>query len=190
MILPILAYGHPVLKKEAVEIDSKYKGIEDLIDNMFETMYESNGVGLAAPQIGKSIRLFIIDSEKMEDDPKKSVKEVFINPVIHYNEENFMLYEEGCLSIPHIREDIERPESIKISYRDRNFKKHTKVFNGLTARVIQHEFDHLDGILFTDLITPLRKRLLKKRLDKIAKGDVKVDYPMIFPALMKKSKKR
>lgn len=183
MILPIVAYGDPVLKTEAEEIDKDYPFLEDLIDNMFETMYNAEGVGLAAPQVGKSIRLFIVDASPFEDEePKlKDFKKVFINPIIIEEEGKAWNFNEGCLSIPGIREDVSRQPKITIEYFDRNFNLVEETIDGLAARVIQHEYDHVDGILFTDRINPLKRRLLKSRLNNISKGNVRVSYRMKFP---------
>ena len=196
MILPIVAYGDPVLKKEAVEIDEDYEGLSDLISNMWETMYAASGVGLAAPQIGKSIRLFIVDASPFADDedteepdPKavglEGFKKVFINPVIEEETGEEWAFQEGCLSIPQIREDVYRQEKITISYYDEEFNFHEETFEGYAARVIQHEYDHIEGILFTDHLAPLKKRLLKKKLMNISKGEVQVDYRMKFPVKKK-----
>lgn len=183
MILPIVAYGDPVLKKVAEEIDSDYPGLEQLIANMFETMYASKGVGLAAPQIGKSIRLFIIDASPFDDEyPElKDWKKVFINPRILEEEGKEWNFNEGCLSIPGIREDVERQPEVVLEYEDENFELHEEKFDGVIARVIQHEYDHLEGILFTDRLSPLKKRLIKGKLNDISKGIVDVDYKMKFP---------
>lgn len=183
MILPIVAYGDPVLKKEAEEIDKDYPFLEDLIDNMFETMYNAEGVGLAAPQIGKSIRLFIVDASPFEDEEPelKDFKKVFINPIIIEEAGKAWNFNEGCLSIPGIREDVNRQPKITIEYYDREFNLTEETFDGLAARVIQHEYDHVDGVLFTDRINPLKRRLLKSRLNNISKGNVKVSYRMKFP---------
>lgn len=183
MILPIVAYGFPVLKQKAVDIDENYPEISTLIANMKETMYKASGVGLAAPQIGKSIRLFIIDSSLMldDDDDEKGIQETFINPKIVEEDGVEWSFEEGCLSIPGIRENVERKSTITIEYLNEDFKPQRKTFEGLTARVIQHEYDHIEGILFTDHLKPLKKRLLKKRLEKITTGNIKVDYKMKFP---------
>jgi peptide deformylase len=192
MILPIVAYGDPVLRKVAVKIDEHYQGLDKLLEDMFETLYNSSGVGLAAPQIGKSIRLFIIDTiqilEKLDEKSEehrfkgeKGIREIFINAYISKKDGNEWVYNEGCLSIPNIREDITRPDEITISYLDKDFKPHKKTFKGFTGRVIQHEYDHIEGILFTDHLKPLKKRMLKSKLDKISCGDVKVDYKMKFP---------
>lgn len=191
MILPIVAYGDPVLKREAVEIDSKYEGLDDLIENMFESMYEASGVGLAAPQIGKSIRLFVVDgspfAEDDEDEPDPRAeglmgfKKVFINPIVEEESGEEWAFNEGCLSIPDIREEVYRKERIVITYYDQNWKLHEETYDGYAARIIQHEYDHVEGILFTDRISPLKKRLLSKRLMNISKGIVKVQYRMRFP---------
>lgn len=181
MILPIVAYGDPVLKKKAVDIKKDYPGLKELIENMYETMYNSNGVGLAAPQIGLSIRLFVIDGGPFEEEEVKDFKKVFINPVIKDESGDPWRFNEGCLSIPGIREDIERKEEIMIEFYDENWKFHDIKLEGLAARIVQHEYDHIEGILFTDRISPLRKRLLKNRLIDITKGDVDVDYKMKFP---------
>jgi peptide deformylase len=183
MFLPIVAYGDPVLRKKAVEIDKDYPGLEKLIDDMYETMEKSKGVGLAAPQINKSIRLFVIDSTKMydEEEENKGVREVFINAEMIKETGDEWKYEEGCLSIPNIREDVFRKPTIKIKYLDRNFKKQEKEFDDMNARVIQHEYDHIEGKLFIDHIKPLRRSLLKGKLDKISKGDIEVKYKMKFP---------
>jgi peptide deformylase len=192
MILPIVAYGDPVLKRKAKEIPRDYPNLDELIDNMFETMYNANGVGLAAPQIGKSIRLFIVDAspfaedETVQEEEKeslKSAKEVFINPVIIEEKGNEWDFNEGCLSIPDVREDVFRKPEIEIEYYDRAFNKHHKKIDGLYARVIQHEYDHVEGVLFTDKLSSLKKRLIKGKLNNISKGKINVDYRMRFPNL-------
>lgn len=191
MILPIVAYGSPVLRKVCNDIDAGFAGLEKLIADMWETMYASNGVGIAAPQVNKNIRLFIIDSEQIfknmdeEDDEnypdEPGFKAVFINAhIIELNGEEWS-YIEGCLSIPKIREDVSRKESVTLSYVDENFESHIKTFNGITARVILHEYDHIEGKLFIDYIKPLKRTLLKRKLDDISKGKVQVDYRMVFP---------
>lgn len=189
MILPILGYGFPVLKKEAEEISEDYKNLEELIENMWETMYNANGVGLAAPQIGLSIRLFIADPTIFADDDELSeeekeelfrAKKVFINPIILESDGDDWPYTEGCLSIPGINEDIYRPKTITIEYFDEDFNLQTEEFSGVSARVIQHEYDHIEGILFTDKISNLKKRLIKSKLKNITKGKVDVDYRMRF----------
>ncbi len=183
MVLPIVAYGDPVLRKTGVEIQKDYPGLQQLINDMFETMEKSKGVGLAAPQVNKPIRLFIIDSSKMFDEKEKEegLREVFINAKIIEESGEEWGYEEGCLSIPGIREDVYREETLLIQYYDRDFNFKEKKLTGLTARVVQHEFDHIEGILFIDHLKPLRKSLLKSRLDNISKGKVSVDYKMKFP---------
>ena len=188
MKLPIIAYGDPILRKKTIEISPDYPNLEQLIADMFETMYNAHGVGIAAPQVGLSIRLFVIDAAPFaEDDEKlKDFKKVFINAQILSEEGEKWDFNEGCLSIPDIREDIGRNPVITISYYDENWKQHTETYTGLAARIIQHEYDHIEGKLFTDKLSPLRKAMLKNRLDSISKGMVKVDYKMKFPAQKKK----
>jgi len=193
MILPIVAYGDPILKREAVEIDKDFEGLSELIENMFETMYEASGVGLAAPQIGKSIRLFIVDGtpfaedadEEDEPDPRanglRGFKKVFINPIIEEESGEEWAFNEGCLSIPDIREEVYRKEKILITYYDENWELKEETYVGYAARIIQHEYDHVEGVLFTDRVSPLKKRLLSKRLTNISKGIVSVTYRMKFP---------
>lgn len=196
MILPIVAYGDPVLKKEAEDIDKNYPGLDTLIADMFETMYNAAGVGIAAPQIGRSIRLFIVDGspfaetdEDEEEDPKAvgmdGFKKVFINPVITEEKGDEWGFNEGCLSIPKIREEVYRKEVIHISYYDENWDFHQETFDGYKARIIQHEYDHIEGILFTDHLSSLKRRLLNKKLTNISKGEILVDYRMKFPAVKK-----
>lgn len=191
MILPIVAYGSPVLKKMAEEIDKDYPNLKELIENMWETMYAANGVGLAAPQIGLPIRLFVVDASPFaqdpeeDDDPKeleqlKDFKKVFINPIIEEETGAEWPFKEGCLSIPEIREEVKRKPDIVISYYDENWELKEESYSGFAARVIQHEYDHVEGILFTDRLHPLRRNLLRGRLDDIAKGKVDVDYKMKF----------
>ncbi|MFT4736938.1 MAG: peptide deformylase [Cyclobacteriaceae bacterium] len=182
MIYPIVLFGDPVLKKKAASVEKEDINLKEFIDDMFETMYHANGVGLAAPQIGKSIRIFTIDTTPMEDDESKGVKQVFINPEIINEQGRGWAFEEGCLSIPGIREDVHRLPKIKIRFQDENWVEHEKSFDGMIARVIQHEYDHIEGILFTDHITNLKKRLLKGRLTNISKGKVDVDYRVKAPA--------
>ena len=191
MVFPIVAYGHPVLRKIAEDISAGYSGLPKLITDMWETMYASAGVGLAAPQVNKNIRLFVVDTEQMftgmKDAEKEEypdapgVKAVFINArvVQLYGEE--WLYNEGCLSIPKIREDISRNETVKLRYMNENFELQEKTFNGLTARVILHEFDHIEGKLFIDYISPLKRKLMRGKLNDIRRGIVKVDYKMLVP---------
>jgi peptide deformylase len=196
MLLPIIAYGHPVLKRKAEVINKDYPKLLELINDMFETMYNANGVGIAAPQIGLSIRIFIVDTNPFSEDESlsdedrselKSFKKIFINPKILDQNGDEWSFEEGCLSIPHIRESVFRQESIKIQYFDENFTKHIESYNGLLARVIQHEYDHIEGILFTDKLSSFKKQLLKKKLLKISSGKLSFDYEMQF---FKSSKKR
>lgn len=191
MILPIVAYGHPVLRVQCPDIDANYPELQKLIADMWETMYRSNGVGIAAPQINKAIRLFVIDTVQIvegfdEDDKKefpneKGFKGVFINA--HKIEEfgEPWAYNEGCLSIPKVREDIMRGENVRLSYLNENFEHQEAVFDSITARVILHEYDHIDGKLFIDYIAPLKKRLMKKKLDDISNGKVRMDYKMLYP---------
>ncbi|GAA4231675.1 peptide deformylase [Postechiella marina] len=195
MILPIVAIGDPVLKKKAIDITKDYPKLDDLLKNMFETMYNAYGVGLAAPQIGLPIRLFLVDTAPFADDEDlseeeqsslKDFKRVFINAKIVKEEGEEWAFCEGCLSIPDVREDVFRKPKITIEYFDENFEKHTEVFDGLIARVIQHEYDHIQGVLFTDLLSTLKKRLIKGRLGNISKGKIDVDYRMRFPNAKKK----
>ncbi|MBN2519535.1 MAG: peptide deformylase [Bacteroidales bacterium] len=178
MVYPIFVNGSAVLRKVAKDIDSTYENLQEFVDNMFETMYKSEGVGLAAPQVGKSIRLFVVDTTPFEeDDPTlKGFKKVFINPVITERSGNTWVFNEGCLSVPEIREDVERPDIIKIKYLDENFKPHEETYDGIKARVIQHEYDHIEGILFVDRLSAIRKKLLKGRLNAITKGKFKTNY--------------
>lgn len=187
MTLPIVAYGDPVLRKMGEDINQNYPDLQGLIDNMFETMYKATGVGLAAPQIGKPIRLFIVDTSGFVDEDEEDeeglagFQKIFINPEIVEEDGEIWTFNEGCLSIPDVREDVNRHERIKIRYNDRDFNEHEEVYDGLKARVIQHEYDHIEGILFTDHLSPLKKRLLKGRLTGISKGKVGVSYKMKFP---------
>lgn len=195
MILPIIAYGDPVLKKVGVEINKDYPAFFDLLENMFDTMYNAFGVGLAAPQIGLPIRLFIVDTtpfsedEDLTESEQKALngfKRVFINAKIIKEEGDEWAFNEGCLSIPDVREDVFRKPQITVEYLDENFEPHTHVFDGLIARVIQHEYDHIEGVLFTDKLSALKKRLIKGRLSNISKGKIDVDYRMRFPDQKKK----
>jgi len=184
MILSIYSFGQSVLKKKAVSIDENYPDLQTILVNMWETMYNAKGVGLAAPQVGMSIRIFIADTLQLNDKDEKNptgFKTVFINPVKIEEQGKPWDYEEGCLSIPDIRGDVSRPEQITLQYHDENFKSHTKTFDGMDARVIQHEYDHLEGILFTEKLKPLKKRMLRRKLEYIKKGQVMVDYKMRFP---------
>lgn len=194
MILPIVAYGNPVLRKVANEIDTEYPGLSALIANMWETMYASNGVGLAAPQINKSIRLFIVDTvqifenrdENDKDDDAEmygddgGIKKVFLNAHIKSLNGKLWKYNEGCLSIPKVREDVQREQEVTIEYEDENFELHTETFTGITARVILHEYDHIEGKLFIDYLPVLKRKLIKGKLNDIEKGKIKVDYKMSF----------
>ncbi len=195
MILPIVAYGDPVLKKKAVEITKDYPNLDELIANMYETMYNANGVGLAAPQIGLAIRMFLVDTEpfaedesfsKEEQEQLKSFKKTFINPIILEEEGDEWAFNEGCLSIPDVREDVFRQPNIKIQYQDEAFNTYTEEYDGLIARVIQHEYDHIEGVLFTDKLSSFKKRLLKGKLQNISKGKIRADYKMRFPAMSKR----
>jgi len=191
MILPIVAYGSPVLRKVGEEIGPEYPGLENFIADMWETMYNSNGVGLAAPQVNLPIRLFVIDSEQIfrnqDEDEEGSYpdepgfKGVFINARVKHLNGKEWAYNEGCLSIPKIREDIYRNEEITLEYQDEHFEHHTKTFNGITGRIILHEYDHIEGKLFIDYLKPLKRKLLKGKLDDISRGKIKVDYRMVFP---------
>ncbi|AXT58556.1 peptide deformylase [Aquimarina sp. AD1] len=194
MILPIVAYGDPVLKKKAKEISKDYPKFSELLENMFETMYNAHGVGLAAPQIGLPIRLFLVDAEPFADDEELSeeerktltgFKKVFINAEIIEETGDEWAFTEGCLSIPEVREDVFRKETIKINYLDENFVQHTETYSGLAARVIQHEYDHIEGVLFTDKLSSLKKRLIKGKLTNISKGKISADYRMKFPLAKK-----
>ena len=195
MILPIVAYGDPVLKKRASEISKDTPKLEETISNMYESMYGAQGVGLAAPQVGLSIRLFLVDTSPFADDDEYSVEEqeklkrfkrTFINAKIIEETGEEWAFNEGCLSIPNVREEVLRQPVIKVEYQDENFKSHTETFDGLIARVIQHEYDHIEGVLFTDKVSSLKKRLLKGKLVNISKGKTNVDYRMRFPNISKK----
>ncbi len=185
MKLPVYAYGHPILRAETEEIESDYPKLSKLIEDMFETMYYTRGMGLAAPQIGKSIRLFVMDTAQLDNDDREEVsseyvKEVFINPIMLDESGKKWDYEEGCLSIPDVRGKVIRSPKIRIEYYNEKFELKDKIFDGITARVIQHEYDHLEGVLFIDLLKPLKKRFVKKHLDKIKKGETSANYKMIF----------
>ena len=190
MILPIVAYGAPILRSVGKDINQSYPGLDQLIADMWETMYYSNGVGLAAPQVNKDIRLFVVDStqvfENLDDDEKgkypdePGIKQVFINAHVQKLNGKEWAYNEGCLSIPKIREDIYRNEEVTISFLDENFQPHTQTYNGVTGRIILHEYDHIEGKLFIDYMKPLKRKLLKGKLDDISKGKISVDYKMMF----------
>lgn len=181
MIYPIIAYGDPVLKKKAAEVPRDYPKLKELISDMYETMYNAHGVGLAAPQIGLSLRLFVTDGAPFEEEEVKDFKQVFINAQILEEDGEAWKFNEGCLSIPQIREDISRLESIRIQYYDEDWNFRTETYEGLAARIIQHEYDHTEGILFVDKLSPLRKRILKNKLLDISRGNVEADYRMKFP---------
>lgn len=189
MVYPIVIYGHPILRKVAVDIDRDYPGLEQLINDLFETLYNAEGLGLAAPQIGKSIRIFVIDGKPVgEDDPDLSeFKRVFINAHVIEKSGDFMTMTEGCLSIPSLREEVNREAHIRLTYYDENWQFHDEEYDGYKARIIQHEYDHLDGILFTDKVNPLHRRLLKGKLLAISKGKFEADYKTILPGQKVKS---
>ena len=191
MILPVVAYGSPVLRKVCDDITPEYPELQKLLADMWDTLYNSNGVGLAAPQINKPVRLFIVDTLQIVEDfneedkrkypNEKPIKQVFINAQKIEETGDMWAYNEGCLSIPKVREDIQRTSKVRLSYMDENFERHEQEFSGITARVIQHEYDHIEGKLFIDYLTQLKKRLIKKKLDDISAGKVKTDYRMLFP---------
>lgn len=194
MILPIVAYGDPVLKKKAVLIDPDHTNLKELVSNMYETMYAAYGVGLAAPQIGLPIRLFLVDTSPFAEDDVfsegekaqlKDFKKTFINAEILEEDGDEWAFNEGCLSIPNVREDVYRKPTITIRYQNENFDTFTETYDGLIARVIQHEYDHIEGILFTDKLSSLKKRLIKGKLSNISKGKINVDYKMKFPQIKK-----
>ncbi|MCB0524317.1 MAG: peptide deformylase [Saprospiraceae bacterium] len=185
MLLPIYAYGQPVLKKVAEPITPDYPDLKELIDNMWQTMYNADGVGLAAPQIGLSVRLFVVDTLEVERKSEKSdtdigMKQVFINAQMQEETGELWPYEEGCLSIPRVTGDVERNKQIRITWQDENFESHEAVFTGINARVIQHEYDHIEGTLFTEKLKPLKKRLIQRKLEDIRTGRIKTDYRMKF----------
>lgn len=194
MKLPIVAYGDPVLRAKAEEIEEDYPNLKGLIDDMFETMYAASGVGLAAPQVGLPIRLFVVDAtpfgEDDEDGPgdesAKDFKKVFINPIIIEESGDLWGFSEGCLSIPGINEEVQRKENVLINYLDENFEEHEVLLTGVAARVVQHEYDHIEGKLFIDKLGPVKKTFLKSKLEAISKGEVKTSYKMKFPQGRKK----
>ncbi len=191
MVLPVVAFGHPILRVKCEEINKDYPELDKLIADMWDTMYHTNGVGIAAPQVNKAVRIFIIDTEQIvenfDDEDKrlypneKPTKQVFINAEIVEEDGEPWAYNEGCLSIPKVREDVRRNAKVKIRFQDLSFAQHEKEYDGITARVILHEYDHIEGKLFIDYLSPLKKRLLKKKLDDISKGKIKVDYRMVLP---------
>jgi len=183
MILPIYAYGQPVLSKTGKIIENIDEETKTLVDNMWETMYNASGIGIAAPQVGKSLRLFVIDTKQMEGEDSKltdGIKKVFVNAVMLEEWDEPYEYEEGCLSIPHIRGNVSRPAAIKIEYQDLEGNLHTEEYEGLNARVIQHEYDHIEGKLFTDYLKPIKKRRIKRKLQAIKKGEVSINYRMRY----------
>ncbi len=182
MILPIYAYGQPVLKQVAKDIDADYPNLKELIEDMWETMYNANGVGLAAPQVGLSVRLFVIDTIQIMDKGKEAegMKQVFINAHKVAESGECWAYEEGCLSIPEVRGDVDRPPTLRLRWVDEHFQPHEQIFTGINARVIQHEYDHIDGVLFVEHLKPVKKRLVRRKLEDIRKGKVKADYKLKF----------
>ena len=194
MTLPIYAYGHPILRQKTEEIDTNYPDLKSLVDSMWETMYNANGVGLAAPQIGLALRLFVVDASPFAADPElreeeqqqiKNFKHVFINPKITTFQGEEVDFNEGCLSIPDIRGEVTREDRISISYCDLDFNQHELELTGLASRVVQHEYDHIEGKLFTDKLSPFKRNILKSKLLQIEKGNITVDYPMEFPTKQK-----
>lgn len=181
MIYPVTVFGDPILRKKAEPVTNDFQDLKGFIENMFETMYNSDGVGLAAPQVGKAIRIFVIDSEIDDEDELPGIKKAFINPEILEKSGDEWVMNEGCLSLPEIREDVMRPETIKIKYLDEEFNEHVETYSGFTSRVIQHEYDHLEGVMFVDYLNPLRKRILKGKLSAISKGKVIPKYRIKVP---------
>jgi len=182
MILPVYAYGQPILKKKAEKVEKDFIGLDELLEDMWETMYHASGVGLAAPQIGQSLRLFLVDTvQAMEEgEEEKGIKKVFINAEMIEEDGEFWAYEEGCLSIPDIRANVDRQKRIKIKYYDEAFNEYVESYDGINARVIQHEYDHIEGKLFTERLKPLKKKMLNRKLEQIKKGKVKADYRLRF----------
>ncbi|MEP0984685.1 peptide deformylase [Ekhidna sp.] len=181
MIFPIVLYGDPVLKKKAKEVEEGDESVREFVDSMYETMYAAQGVGLAAPQVGQSLRVFVVDTTPMEEEEEDGLKRAFINPVMIEEEGEEWAFEEGCLSIPGVRADINRKPQIKIEYFDENWELHEETFDGMKARVIQHEYDHIEGKLFTDYLTPFKKRLIKGKLANISKGKTDAEYRVKVP---------
>ena len=187
MILPIYAYGHPILRKETEEVGPEFPDLKQYIADLWETMYHSEGVGLASPQVGRNLRIFVVDTEQMndeetapEDREPNPIKKVFINPIIIDETGDEIAMAEGCLSIPHVRESVTRHDTVRIEYYDENFQLHEETYTDFTARVIQHEYDHIEGVLFTDKLKPLKKKMINKKLKKIAAGEVRTNYVMRF----------
>lgn len=181
MIFPIVLYGDPVLKKKASEVEEGDEKVKEFVDHMYETMYGAQGVGLAAPQVGQSIRIFVVDTTPMEEDEKDGLKKAFINPIMIEEEGEEWAFEEGCLSIPGVRADVNRKSKIRIEYFDENWELHEETYDGMKARVIQHEYDHIEGKLFTDYLTPFKKRLIKGKLANISKGKTDAEYRVKIP---------
>ena len=183
MVLPVTAYGHPVLRKVARKIDKDYPDLNSFIEDMWETMYYSEGVGLAAPQVNRSVRIFIVDATPYDEEvpEAKDFKKVFLNPEVIEEQGEEVLQSEGCLSIPGIREEVARPGQVHIRYYDQEWNFHDEWYDGMLGRIVQHEYDHLEGVLFTDKLSPVRKTMLRNRLSNISKGKVDVGYKMIFP---------
>ena len=181
MIYPVTLYGDPVLRKIAEPINADFPNLKEFVENMFDTMYNSDGVGLAAPQVGQAIRVFVIDSDTGDEDDEPGIKRAFINPEILEKTGDEWVMNEGCLSVPEIREDVSRPETVKIKYFDEDFNEHLDVFHGFTSRVIQHEYDHVEGKMFVDYLNPLKKRILKGKLTAISKGKVIPKYRIKVP---------
>lgn len=181
MIYPVTVYGDPILRKKAALITKDFKDLKGFIQNMFETMYSSDGVGLAAPQVGQSIRIFVLDTTTDEEDEPAGIIKAFINPEIIEKTGDEWVLNEGCLSLPEIREDILRPENVRIRYFDEDFKEHEEIYGSFSSRVIQHEYDHLEGIMFVDYLNPLKKRMLKSKLTAISKGKVNPKYRIKIP---------
>jgi len=181
MIFPIVLYGDPVLKKRALDVEQGDQSVKEFVESMFETMYAANGVGLAAPQVGQSLRVFVLDTTPMEEEEKEGLKKAFINPTILNELGEEWAFEEGCLSIPGIRADVNRKPEIRIKYFDENWDEHEETYDGMKARVIQHEYDHIEGKLFTDYLTPFKKRLLKGKLANISKGKTDAEYRVKIP---------
>lgn len=181
MIFPIVLYGDPILKKKASDVEEADDSVKEFVEHMYETMYAAQGVGLAAPQVGFSLRVFVIDTRPMGEDEADGLKQAFINPEIISEEGEPWPFEEGCLSIPGIREDVQRKPVVKIKYFDENWVAHEEEYDDLVARVIQHEYDHIEGKLFTDYLTPFKKRLLKGKLANISKGKTDAEYRVKVP---------
>ena len=181
MIYPVTVFGDPILRKKAIPITKDFQDLKGFVQNMFETMYNSDGVGLAAPQVGQAIRIFVLDTTAAEEDELPGIKQAFINPEILKKSGDEWVMNEGCLSLPEIREDVLRPETVQIKYLDEDFNEHDEIYSGFSSRVIQHEYDHLDGIMFVDYLNPLKRRILKSKLIAISKGKVIPKYRIKIP---------